>query len=56
VELERWVAMIAFAPNPGLNAETKPYLRMAVRVEFSFKDTNRVSRRAGKDKRSLSSK
>src|SRR2546427_12192737 len=54
VELERWVAMIAFAPNPGLNAETKLYLRMAVCVVFRFKETNKVLMRAGIDKRSHS--
>ena len=57
VEFGRWVAMIAFAPNSGPCTRTQIVpLDGPFRFEFGFKDTNRVSRHAGKDKLTVSSK
>ncbi len=57
VEFGRWVAMIAFALNSGLCTRTQiEPLDGRFGLELGFKDTNRVSRHAGKDKLTVSCK
>jgi hypothetical protein len=53
VEFWRWLTMIASAPNSrALASESKIRQTTACRAEFGFKeDTNRISGRAKKDKR-----
>ena len=57
VEFGRWVAMIASLPNRRSYAQTQIVpLDGWFGFEFGFKDTNRVSRHAGKNKLTVSCK